>query len=114
MRYKVIYHVGTDLTVKTRVSSGTLTYKDDAISISGPSALTIPFSEVTSVEMFRLHGLGRMIKMVCKGCTIFLTVARLNLFGYFVIINFFSAGELYEKLKRKVQNVAAAQPERCI
>jgi len=108
MRYKVIYHIGKELTIKTRVNAGTLTFQDDAVSISGSSALMIPFSEVTSVEMFRLHGLGRMIKMVCRERTIFLTVVRINLFGYFIIINFFRAGELYESLKRKIRKVEVA------
>jgi hypothetical protein len=108
MGYKIIYHVGNELTVKTKVSSGTLTFQDESVCFSGASALTIPFSAVTGVEMFRLHGLGRMIKMTCDGRTVFLTVVRLNLFGYFVVINFFKAGELYESLKRKIQKVGAA------
>jgi hypothetical protein len=107
MRYKIIYHVGRELSLKTKVSSGTLTLQDDAVCISGVSALTIPFSDVTSVEMFRLHGLGRMLKLVCKERTVFLTVVRINLFGYFIIINFFRAGELYESLKERVQKVVA-------
>jgi hypothetical protein len=82
--------------------------QDDAAYISGSSPLTIPFSDVTSVEMFRLHGLGRMLKLVCKERTVFLTVVRVNLCGYFVIINFFRAGELYESLKRRVQKDAVA------
>lgn len=98
MRYKIIYHAGRELSIKTKVSSGTLTLHNDAASISGSTELTIPFSEVTSVEMFRLHGLGRMIKMVCKERTIFLTVVRINLFGYFAIINFFKTGELFKSL----------------
>jgi hypothetical protein len=43
MRYKVIYHVGQELTIKTKVSSGTLTFQDESLCISGTSALTIPF-----------------------------------------------------------------------
>ncbi len=107
MRYKIIYHVGPELSVKTRVSSGTLTLQDDAVCIAGSSPLTIPFSDMMGVEMFRLHGLGRMLKLVCKERTVFLTVVRINLFGYFVIINFFRAGELYESLKQRVRKVVA-------
>jgi hypothetical protein len=107
MRYKVIYYVGTELTIKTKVSSGSLTFQDEMVSISDSEPLTIPYSEMVSVEMFRLHGLGRMIKLVCKERTIFLTVVRINLFGYFVFINFFRAGELYESLKKRVSGVMA-------
>ena len=107
MRYRIVYHVGPELTIKTKVRSGTLTLQDDAIRISGSSSLTIPFSEVISVEMFRLHGLGRMLKLICRERTVFLTVIRINCFGYFVIINFFRAGELYEALKQRVGRVVA-------
>ena len=102
MRYKIVYHVGSELTLKTRANSGSLTVQDEAVSISGAWPLTIPYSEMVSVETFRLHGLGRVIKLVCKERTIFLTVVRINLFGYFIIINFFKAGELCESLKRRV------------
>jgi hypothetical protein len=105
MRYKIIYHVGKELTLKTKVNSGTLTFQNDSICISGSSPLTVSLSEVNNVEMFRLHGLGRMIKLLYKERTIFLTVVRLNLFGYFVIINFFKAGKLYEAIKQKIQKV---------
>lgn len=105
MHYRVIYHVGKELSLKTKVSSGRLSFERDAACISGSPGLRIPFSEMTSVEMFRLYGLGRMIKVVCRDRTIFMTVVRFSLFAYFVIINFFRAGELYEALKRKTQRV---------
>jgi hypothetical protein len=109
MRYKIIYHVGTELDIKTKVSSGTLIVEGDTIRISGSSPLTIPLRTVVSVEMFRLHGLGRMIKLVCTERTVFLTVVRFNLFGYFVLINFVKAGELYEALR---QNPSPESPQK--
>ncbi len=108
MRYSIIYHVGQELTIKTKVTSGILTFQDESVCISGTPDLRIPFSSVTSLEMFRLHGLGRMIKLVCNQGTIFLTVVRLNLFGMFIIINFFRAGQLYVSLKSKINTVGAA------
>jgi hypothetical protein len=62
---------------------------------------------VTSVEMFRLHRLGRMLKLVCRERTVFLTVVRIKLFEYFVIINFFRVGELYEALTKRVRKFVA-------
>lgn len=99
--YKIIYHVGPELTLKTKACAGILKLQDDALCISGESDLRIPFSSITSVDLFRMYGLGRMIKMVFNESTIFFTVVRLNLFGYFVIINFFKTGKLYKSLKNK-------------
>ncbi len=106
MPYKIIYHVGSELSTKTKVKSGTLTLQDEAVRVSGSRPLTIPFSEVNRVEMFRLHGLARVLKLVCQERTVFLTVVRINLFGRFVIVNFFRAKELYEALQQRVQKVA--------
>jgi hypothetical protein len=106
MKYKVIYHVGNDLSLKTKVHSGTLAFDSEHISISGRSPLIIAYSSFRDVEMFRLHGLGRMIKLVCADRIMFVTVVRLNLFGYFVIINFFKAGRLFENLKSCISQSA--------
>lgn len=107
MRYKIVYHVGPELTVKTKVASGTLTFQDDALRISGPSEPAIPFAEIRHAEMFRLHGLGRMIKMVCDERTIFLTAVRFNLGGYFVLINAFRTGQVYEQIAKRVRKIQA-------
>ena len=102
MHYKVVYHVGGVLALKTRANSGTLTFQDESVCISGTSVLTVPYSSVTGVEMVCLYGLGSSIKLVCRDRIIFLTVVRLNFFGCFIIVNFFKAVELYETLKRKL------------
>jgi len=39
-----------------------------------------------------------MIKLVCADRTMFLTVIRLNVFGYFIFIDFLKTGRLYEAL----------------
>jgi|GEM_PF-4422590 len=102
MRCKIIYHVGRELTLKTKVCSGVVTFQSESVCILGASTLTIPFSSITTVEMFRLNGLGRMIKLVFAENTIYLSAVRLNLFGYFVVGNFFKTGELYESLKGRI------------
>jgi hypothetical protein len=103
MKYRIIYHIGKEIDVKTKVESGTLTWQEQSLFISGASSFEVPFSSFISVDMFRMHGLGRMIKLVCSDRTIFLTVVRFNIAGYFAVINFFKAGELHEKLKAQLQ-----------
>lgn len=103
MKYRIAYHMGNRLDVKTKVDSGILTVNSGCIEISGARPLTIPNSALRSVELFRLHGLGRMVKMVYGDSMIFLTVVRFNLFGYFLLINFLKTGALYERLKSASQ-----------
>ena len=102
MKYKIIYHIGDEINIKTKAESGVLSLQSQSVHISGTSPIEIPYSSLVSVELFRLHGLGRMIKVICTNRTIFLTVVRLNIAGYFIIINFFKAGELYKNMKAHI------------
>jgi len=101
--FRIAYHVGDELSLRTKAASGTLTMDGDGFRVSGPSGFVVAFADVRRVELFRMHGLGRMIRVVCKDGTIMLTVVRLNLLGYLLIINFFRTGELYATLKLKVE-----------
>jgi hypothetical protein len=104
MKYKIIYHEGATIDVKTKVKSGLLFLSDDALVINEDSkSNSISFTTIESVEMFRLHGLGRMIKIKHSLGTLYLTVVRLNLFGYFVIINFLKTGRIYDLIKAKTR-----------
>ncbi len=103
MNYKIIYYVGDEINIKTKVEDGILTWREQSFLISGQSSLEILFSSLVSAEMFRLHGSCRMLKVVCVERTIFLTVVRINIAGYFIIVNFFKTGELFEKLKQITQ-----------
>jgi hypothetical protein len=107
--YKVVYHVGDDIGPKTRVASGVATLDGGSLNIAGQEeTLDIPLSSLRGADMFRLDGLGRMLRLTtADGRTIFLTVVRLNLFGYFVVVNFFKAGELYERIKAGITTTAA-------
>ena len=105
MTYKIAYHIGNEISIKTKVMSGDLSLDAKHISISGFRSLNIGYSTVMHVEMFRIHGLGRIIKVVCSGFNVYLTVIWLNLFGYFVVINYIKTGNLYEQIQnRHAQN----------
>ncbi len=101
LRFRIIYHFGREIDIKTKVESGFLIFSNQSILIEGKNYSDLPFSSFRQVELFRLNGLGRMIKLECVDCTIFLSVVWLNISGYFAIINFFGTGKLFEKLKKK-------------
>jgi len=102
MSYRIIYHVGDEVTLKTKVASGVLCLDADSVNISGDTSFLVPYSDIRTVAMFRLNGLGRMLKLVCSDRTLFISVTRLNLFGYFAIINFFKTGRLCEELNARI------------
>lgn len=99
MKYKVAYHVGETVDLKTKARSGSLVLSDSEMHITGDDDIAVPFSNITNVELFRLHGTGRMLKVEHSGGTLFISVVRLNIGGFFMIVNFLRTGELCKKLK---------------
>ena len=99
-RYKVIYHLGEQIGLKTKVTTGMLCLEADRFRIDGPLVqLEVPFAALREVELFRLHGLGRIIRVTYPAGTLFVTVVRFTLGDFFAVIHFFKAGELCERLK---------------
>lgn len=96
MKYKVFFHRGDELLLKTRVSKGRA-WLDDVGLHDAPDGLTIQASDILSAELFRLHGLGRVIQVEYRGGRLFLSVVRLMI-GQFAFINFFRTGKLQKQL----------------
>jgi hypothetical protein len=98
MRYKVVYHPGPTIDLKTKVSSGVLSLAGGNMAIEGKVPVSIPVDKIRAAELFRLHGLGTMIKVIHDGGTLFVTVPRFSLFGLFMLINYFKTKELHAGL----------------
>ena len=96
--YRVIYHQGYSIDLKTRMQSGRAELTSDSLRIHGASGFEIPYRSIRDVDLFRLHGLGRMLKLSGNHGTLFLSVTRINLWGYFAIVNFRATGELHRVL----------------
>lgn len=98
MKYKIAYHVGESVDLKTKARAGSLILSDSEMQITGDDEIAVPFSSITNVELFRLHGTGRMLKVEHSSGTLFISVVRLNIGGFFMIVNFLRTGELCKKL----------------
>ena len=97
MKYKVFFQRGDELTLKTRVVKGYALLDDAGLHIEGPGGFDIPRSELQEAELFRLHGLGRVIRLEHRAGRLFLAVIRLMI-GQFAFINFFKTGALHKEL----------------
>jgi hypothetical protein len=97
-RYKIFFHRGDELSLKTRVFKGEAWIDDTGLTINGPNGnAIIPRADFKKVEMFRLHGLGRVIRLDHSGGRLFMAVVRLMI-GQFALINFFQTGKLHRTL----------------
>ena len=108
MSYKVLFREGDSIDLRTKACSGRLSVEDGHIHIVGDSGLSIPVSHLRSVELFRMHNTGRMLKVVHDQGTLFVSVIRFNLFGYFAMVNFFATGRLQRELQSLIGGQSSA------
>ncbi len=95
-RYKVIFHHGNELGLKTRITKGEVWIDDAGLNIKGPNEGTsIPKADFRTVEMFRLYGMSRVIRIDHSGGRLFLAVVRFTI-GQFASVNFLQTGKLHK------------------
>ena len=102
-KYKVFFHIGNELGLKTNVLNGRAWLDNSGLHLEGPMSLDIPFRDVNRVKMFRLHGLGRVIEIDHRQGRLFLSVVRLMI-GQFAFIDFFKTGALFKQLSAGEEN----------
>ena len=100
--YRVMYHVGGALNLRTRVLQGRVSLTEDSLTITGPVPVEVPLREVRAAELFRLHGLGRCVRISHEKGIVYVSVVRFVLFGYFAVITFLRTGELARRLRETV------------
>jgi hypothetical protein len=95
----VLYHIGDTVNLRTQALVGRLALTRDMLTIAGPTPLELSVREIRGAELFRLHGLGRCIRISSDKGTVYISVVRFVLFGYFALVNFFQTGELARRLQ---------------
>ena len=93
-RFKVIYHFGNNVDHSTKMAAGWLEVKDGAIEITGKERIRLDLTSLESAELFRLHGLGRMIRVLHEGRMFYVSVVRFQIGGQFAVIDAFKTGKL--------------------
>lgn len=91
--------------LKTRVSKGRAWIEESGLAIQPRSgAPVINVRNIREVELFRLHGTMRVIRVDHEEGRIFVAAVRLMI-GQFAFVDFFKTG----KLRRALENVAKPQ-----
>lgn len=97
--YKVFFHEGPELGLKTHVLRGTASIDASGLNIHGPDGSSfIPSASVKEVELFRLHGTMRVIRVEHQAGRLYLAVVRFMI-GQFASVNSLKTGELHSKLR---------------
>jgi hypothetical protein len=110
MSYKVLYHQGEEVSLKTKAGVGRLSLEGGRLLIRGEPEVSLPLEALRSVELFRLHSIARMLKITHEGGTLFISVIRFSLFGLFMVVNFFATGRLQKELEAIIRERRNAEP----
>jgi hypothetical protein len=98
--YKVFFHNGPEIGLRTHVLRGTASIDASGLNIqSSEGSSFIPSASIKDAELFRLHGTMRVIRVDHQGGRLYLAVVRFMI-GQFASVNLFKTGELHEALER--------------
>jgi hypothetical protein len=106
-KYKVFFHFGEELTVKTKVAKGQVWIDEKGLHLTSNTE-TFTISEISTVELFRLHGTMRVIRVDFSKGRLFLSVVRFMI-GQFAFVNFLKTGNLKDRIAELIQQHAKTQ-----
>jgi hypothetical protein len=87
-RYKIMFHVGSELNLRTRGFQGEAWIDQTGLNIQGPMGeVFVKRQDIQKTELCRLHGLGRVIRIENRTGTVCLSVG-----------NFLGTGKLHRQL----------------
>lgn len=93
----VIYLAAGEANLSARANSGRLSVDATNVVISGSPGVSLPLTSLRAVELRRSQ-LGHMIHLRHQEGSLLLGVYRINLWGYFVVLNFVATRRLAERL----------------
>ena len=96
-KYKVFFHRGDELTIKTKVAKGYAWLDESGLHVEGPGGFDIPANDLQHVELFRLHGLGRVLQIEFRDGRLFLSAIR-AMIGQFAFIDFLKTSALQKEI----------------
>ncbi|MBQ7291072.1 MAG: hypothetical protein IJW76_05050 [Clostridia bacterium] len=102
MKNKIIYHIGDSITAQTIVKKGYI-YVDEPNQRIEFDGGIYKLDNIKSVELYKMNGLGTMIKLINSNDTIYFSVPRIFIDKGtgFAIINYFATKKLYKIISNR-------------
>lgn len=94
----VIYLDADKPGLSARAKSGRLSVDGTRLAIGGDPGVSLPLASLRDIELHRSQ-LGHMVRIRHEGGSLVLGVCRVNLWGYFVILNYLANRRLAAHLR---------------
>ena len=97
MKNKIIYHIGDSINAQTIVKKGYI-YVDEPNQRIEFEGGVYNLDNIKNIELYKMNGLGTMVKLVNKDDTIYFSVPRvfIDKGTGFAIVNYFATKKLYK------------------
>ena len=102
MKNKIIYHIGDSITAQTIVKKGYI-YVDEPNQRIEFEGGVYNLDNIKNIELYKMNGLGTMIKLINKEDTIYFSVPRIFIDKGtgFAIINYFATKKLHKIMSKQ-------------
>jgi hypothetical protein len=101
--YKVIYHIGESINLKTKVLSGHIyVEKDNVVLYSKKEKTSSKLDNISAVSLFMLNGFGSMLKLEQNGRTLWISVVRFCIGEQFALVNAVGTRKLMKEIERYI------------
>ena len=102
MKNKIIYHIGDSINAQTIVKKGYI-YVDEPNQRIEFEGGVYNLDNIKNIELYKMNGLGTMIKLINKEDTIYFSVPRIFIDKGtgFAIINCFATKKLYKIMSKQ-------------
>ena len=87
-KYRVIYHIGDKVDIKTKVESGFVILDNSEIKLINKTGDCIAnLVDISKISLHILNGLGSMLRITVGDRTFYISVVRFCIAGQFAVIN---------------------------
>ena len=102
MKNKIIYHIGDSINAQTIVKKGYI-YVDEPNQRIEFEGGVYNLDNIKNIELYKMNGLGTMIKLINKEDIIYFSVPRIFIDKGtgFAIINYFATKKLYKIMSKQ-------------
>ena len=108
---EVCYHIGTHMSLSSKLHWGTLELGDDSLVIHGEPEVSIPYRDITfPTESHRLHFLCRMLRVIHRHGHLFISVPLLRCLGKPVISHYPKLVELQTQIDEAFRTAWKSAP----
>jgi len=108
--FKVLFIQAEAVELSTKGLTGFLYWRGEGLVIHGDKDWNLPLKSISSVNLVRVSGGSKMIKLTHSRGTVFLSVIRFSFRGMFMFADYYRTRELYGRMRAYLEKKSYVDP----